>query len=110
MANLRVVGTGVINTGAATTVTIDPEAVCDLYSVEFAVKSGTPLAGTTAVTAIPKNGTSETVTDVAGAALNIDPTALAGFTIVNRPLKSITLTPSSWTAGVAVNVTVWGRM
>lgn len=109
MANMRVVGTGVINAGAASTITINPEEVSDLYSVEFALKAGSPLAGTTAVTAIPKNGTSETVTDAAGAAINIDPTALQGFTIANRPLKSITLTPTSWTSGVVVEVTIWGR-
>jgi hypothetical protein len=57
---------------------------------------------------VPKNGTSETVTS-GGAAINIDPTALTGFYIQGRPLKSITLTPSSWTAGVQVAVTVWGR-
>jgi hypothetical protein len=44
-----------------------------------------------------------------GAAINIDPTALTGFYIQGRPLTSITFTPSSWTAGVQVAVTVWGR-
>ena len=60
---MRVVGECIIETGAASTLTIGAADVSDLYSIEFAVKVGTPLAGTTAVTAIPKNGTSETVTD-----------------------------------------------
>ncbi len=106
---MRVVGECVINTGAASTVTINATDVSDLYSIEFAVNEGTPAAGTTAVSAIPKNGTSETVTDSFGVALNINPTALAGFTIQNRPLNSITFTPSSWTDGVSIVATVWGR-
>lgn len=106
---MRVVGEVIINAGAAATASINAADVSDLYSVEFEVVSGTPLAGTTAVTAVPKNGTSETVTDGYGVAVNIDPTALAGFSIANRPLKSITFTPSSWSAGVAIRATVWGR-
>ena len=108
MSNMYEVGKGVVVTGSATTITIDPAAACDLYSVELALIAGSPAAGTTAVTAVPKNGTSETVTS-GGAAINIDPTALTGFYIQGRPLKSITLTPSSWTAGVQIAVTVWGR-
>ena len=108
MSNMYKVGDGVVVTGSATTITIDPAAACDLYSVELALIVGSPAAGTTAVTAVPKNGTSETVTS-GGTAINIDPTALTGFYIQGRPLKSITLTPSSWTAGVQVAVTVWGR-
>lgn len=109
MAKMQLVGTGTIVTGSATTVTLDPAQVCDLYSVEFKVKAGSPAAGTTAVTGVPKNGTSETVTS-GGDAINIDPTALAGFYIMGRPMSSLTFTPSSWTAGVQIDVTVWGRV
>ena len=108
MSNMYKVGEGVVVTGSATTITIDPAAICDLYSVELALIVGSPAAGTTAVTAIPKNGTSETVTS-GGSAINIDPTALTGFDIQGRPRKSITFTPSSWTADVQGAVTVWGR-
>ena len=108
MSNMYEVGTGVVVTGSATTIAIDPAAACDLDSVELALIVGSPAAGTTDVTAVPKNGTSETVTS-GGSAINIDPTALTGFYIQGRPLKSITFTPSSWTAGVQVAVTVWGR-
>ena len=106
---MRVVGECVIETGAASTLTIGAADVSDLYSVEFAVKVGTPAAGTTSVTAGPKNGTSETVTGGFGAAININPAALTGFTISGRPLKSLTFTPSSWTAGVQIVATAWGR-
>ncbi len=108
MSNMYKVGDGVVVTGSATTITIDPAAACDLYSVELALIVGSPAAGTTGVTAVPKNGTSEKVTS-GGEALNIDPTELTGFYIQGRPLESITLTPSSWTSGVQVAVTVWGR-
>lgn len=106
---MRVVGECVISTGAAATLPIGAADVSDLYSVEFAVKAGTPAAGTTSVTAIPKNGTSESVTDGYGAAINIDPAALTGFTISGRPLKSLTFTPAGWTAGVQIVATAWGR-
>lgn len=108
MSNMYEVGKGVVVTGSATKITIDPAAACDLYSVELALIVGSPAAGATHVTAVPKNGTSETVTS-GGSDINIDPTALTGFYIQGRPLKSITFTPSSWTAGVQVAVTVWGR-
>lgn len=103
------VGKGRVITGAASTITLDPATPVDHYSVEFKVQAGTPLAGTTAVSATPKGGTAETVTKD-GIALNIDPTALAGFYITGRALESITLTPSTWTAGVVIDVTVWGRI
>lgn len=106
---MRVVGECTISTGAAATLTIGAADVSDLYSIEFAVKTGTPAAGTTAVTAIPKNGTSETVNDSFGVALNINPTALVGFKIEGRPLKSLTFTPGSWSAGVQIVATAWGR-
>ena len=109
MAIMQECGRGVIVTGSAKTITLDKSYSSDLYAIEFRLIAGTPAAGTTAVTAIPKDGTSETVKDSTGAAINIDPTALEGFYIAGRPLESITLTPSSWTAGVQIGVVVRAR-
>ena len=51
----------------------------------------------------PKEGTSETVTS-GGAAINIDPTALTGFYIQGRPLKSITVCRAWWRSKGGVRV------
>lgn len=106
---MRVVGECTISTGAASTLTINAADVSDLYSVQFEVIQGTPLAGTTAVSVIPKNGTSEALLDEFGTAININPAALSGLKISGTPLKSITFTPTSWTAGVQIVATAWGR-
>lgn len=108
--NMASVGYALITSGVTTTVTIDPSCISDQYSVEFRLKSGSPAAGTTAVTATPVNGTAETVYDAYGVALNINPTALAGFSVTGRPISSFTFTPSAWTAGVVVEVSVFARI
>lgn len=75
------------------------------YHFSFRSVGATPLAGSTAVAATPSYGTSETVTDANGVAINVNPTAIASFTI-NQPISECTFTPSSWTAGSALEVTV----
>ena len=45
MSNMYEVGKGVVVAGSATTITIDPAAACDLYSVELALIVGSPAAG-----------------------------------------------------------------
>jgi hypothetical protein len=107
---MRVVGECLINTGAVSNLPINAADVSDLYSIQFEVVQGTPAAGTTAVSVIPKNGTSEALLDEFGTAININPTALSGLKISDTPLKSITFTPSSWSAGVSIKATAWGRL
>lgn len=108
--NMARVGYAQIKSGVTTTLGVDPSYLSDLYDVEFSLVSGSPAAGTTAVTATPVNGTAETVYDAYGVALNIDPTALKGFSISSRVLSSLTFTPSAWTAGVVVGVSIFARI
>ncbi len=89
--------------GAQTLLIQDP--LCALYYVSFKVLAGTPAAGTTAVAYTPFEGTSETLLDEFGTAINIDPTALKMLTIP-APTSSLTFTPSSWSWGVSILVTV----
>jgi hypothetical protein len=98
---------GQSNLISASALTITPtDPTCQEYYVSFDLVSGSPAAGTTAVTAKAYKGGTESVIDLStGSALNIDPTALKSFTI-GQPLDSITFTPSSWTANVVVSVTV----
>lgn len=102
---MTIVGQQNLLSGVALTITpTDP--TCEAYYVSFDLVSGSPAAGTTAVTAKAYRGGTESVIDLStGSALNIDPTALKSFTI-NQPIDSITFTPSGWTASVAVRVTV----
>ena len=91
--------------GGAQTITM-PDPNASLYVFNFlSVGSASPAAGTTAVSVVPAYGTSEPVIDINGANLNIDPTALRSFKL-SYPIKSITFTPSSWTANSAIKVSV----
>ena len=103
--SVNVVGKKVITTsgGAQTLLTQDPRST--VYYVSFKVLQGSPAAGTTAVAYTPFEGTSETLLDEFGTAINVDPTALKMFT-VPAPTAALTFTPSSWTAGVSILVTV----
>jgi hypothetical protein len=76
-----------------------------VYHFSFRSVGATPLAGSTAVAATPTYGTQETVKYPSGSAVNVDPTALESFTI-ERPISECTFTPTSWTAGSALEVTV----
>ncbi|MBK7550118.1 MAG: hypothetical protein IPI20_21125 [Rhodoferax sp.] len=89
--------------GAQTLLIQDP--LCALYYVSFTVVGGTPAAGTTAVAFTPFASTSETLLDEFGTAINIDPTALKMIT-VPAPTASLTFTPTSWSVGVSILVTV----
>lgn len=108
--NMAAVGYTEIVSGVTTTLALDPDCISDLYSFEFKVLSGSPAAGTTAVTTVPRNGTSETVYDQNGVALNIDPTALKGFFVSGRSLSTVTFTPSAWTAGVRIACQAYARI
>lgn len=103
--SVNVVGKKVItDSGGAQTLLIqDPR--CTLYYVSFKVLAGSPAAGTTAVAYTPFESTSETLLDEFGTAIDVDPTALKMFT-VPAPMSALTFTPSSWTAGVSIQVTV----
>lgn len=103
--SINVVGKKVLTTSGGTQTLQIQDPLCGEYFVSFKLISGSPLAGTTAVTATPFEGTSETLLDAFGAAVNVDPTARKTFSIAN-PISSMSFTPSNWTAGVSILATV----
>lgn len=106
MATLIHAGKGTITSAGGSAQAIQLKNVLSSrYFVSLKLLSGTPLAGTTTVFCTPSAGTREQVTSD-GSAININPTALAAFEI-GFPLSSIDFTPTSWTADVVVEVTVF---
>lgn len=103
--SINVVGKKVLTTSGGTQTLQIQDPQCGEYFVSFKLISGSPLAGTTTVAAVPFAGTSETLRDQFGAAVNVDPTALVTFSIAN-PISSLSFTPSNWTAGVSILATV----
>lgn len=103
--SINVVGKKVLTTSGGTQTLKIQDPLCGEYFVSFELISGSPLAGTTAVAAVPFAGTSETLLDAFGAAVNVDPTALKTFSIAN-PISSMSFTPSNWTTGVSIQATV----
>lgn len=84
-------------------------ALCKKYHFSFKSIGATPLAGTTAISATQTGGTEQTLTDSAGAAMNLDPTSLKSFS-VGSPLESVKFTPSSWTASVEIVCEILGEV
>jgi len=103
--SINVVGKKVLTTSGGTQTLQIQDPLCGEYFVSFKLISGTPAAGTTAVAVTPFDGTSESLLDTFGVAVNVDPTALKAFKVSN-PISSMSFTPSNWTAGVDILATV----